>query len=1397
MIQATLPNAKTDHAALPIPSLNRWQPLRLGLVNLFYYDSEEFHFRDGRLLLRGNNGTGKSKVLSLTLPFLFDAQIRPSRIEPDGDNSKRMAWNLLLGQHERRMGYTWVEFGRLDADGLPHYLTLGCGLSAVAARSQVDAWYFTLAQHRIGRDFWLMNPKRVVLTRDKLDETLQHLGGQLFRSARDYRRAVDEQLFQLGPARYDALMDTLVQLRQPQLSKKPDESSLSQALTEALPPIPSELLADVAEALTQLEEYRQELQEHEALAHAVTQFNRRYQRYAATQARRQARHVRSAQTAFDNASRTLNEQNQALAAAQTAETQAEAQQQRANTDRAVCQTRLDTLKSDPAMADAHTLSNAAEEVQRRQDAADKAREQQQSRRQRRDEEQAATKNCHARVRQLTQALAQVRATSSKAADQAGLSTDYDASLLSRSHDNRPLPDQELHAAQADLRRARDLRREQIQTILDRCTALDQAKRARHEAQIRHDERRDDLSDAIARREDADAQVHDCSGAHLNAWREHLDSLRQLHIVDGDQIIQDLDIWTMTLTGTSPAHLALLAAQQSASQQLAQQQAALLAQQQALKDEQILLQSEQKDLQNGHDPLPALPGWQNAATRQEQAGAPFWQLVDFHPNLDEAQRAGLEAALQAAGLLDAWVSPQGDLLDQQGAPIVGSAWWVPRSRQAASLAGWLAPARIEDLPATASIQQACARIQVLLDGIACGPQDVPTAEAWVAPDGRFRLGSLQGAWTKPQAQHIGHAARAAARTQRLDIIHTRLQAIQDAQQALAQQQTESRAAQAQAAQEWQTAPSDEALRTAHALATASMRTHALAQEYLQQATQHLQLADTALDQAQQTLQQDAADLHLPDTPEALHRIGQHLQDFADTIVQLALATRERQQAHLEWQQQAAREQHAREDATQADEQAAECALEAQQARTRLETLQTSIGAQVQALQAQLLQATQALRLAEQTLNDCHDALRLASANYARSAQKAEAATEVLEQRLQARQQTIMRWQDFCGTGLLASALPDLALPAPQDNWSIETALSLARRTEQRLNQTTDDDAAWSRIQGEISQDYTELGSALSALGHQAQADTSDFGLVVHIIYHNRPERPDRLEAHLIAEIAQRKELLSAREREILETHLQAEISSAIQRRLRDAQQQILAINEELQQRPTTTGVRFRLKWETLPEGVDGAPVGLEAARRHLLNTSTDLWSADDRRVVGEMLQQRIEAERSRSDTLPGSSLQEQLDRALDYRRWHRFRIERWAGEWRSLMGPASSGERALGLTVPLFAAVASFYSRGSSSHAPRLVLLDEVFAGIDEPARAHCWALIREFDLDFVVTSEREWACSAELPGVAIAQLQRREGIDAVHVSRWIWDGRTKRRVPDPDQRFPPETDAINKDAHAS
>ena len=63
---------------------------------------------------------------------------------------------------------------------------------------------------------------------------------------------------------------------------------------------------------------------------------------------------------------------------------------------------------------------------------------------------------------------------------------------------------------------------------------------------------------------------------------------------------------------------------------------------------------------------------------------------------------------------------------------------------------------------------------------------------------------------------------------------------------------------------------------------------------------------------------------------------------------------------------------------------------------------------------------------------------------------------------------------------------------------------------------------------------------------------------------------------------------------------------------------------------------------------------------------------------------------------------------------------------------------------------------------------EAFVGIDADMRAKCMGLIDVFDLDFIMTSEREWGCYATLPGVAIYQLSTRPGIAQVRgSSAWL------------------------------
>ncbi len=1375
--------------ALPEPQRERWQPLRLGLVELFHYDSEEFWFHDGHLLLRGNNGTGKSKVLSLTLPFLFDAQLRSSRIEPDGDNGKKMSWNLLMNSYPRRIGYTWIEFGRRQADGTTRYLTLGVGLSAVTGKAQVDSWFFLLEgategqDPRIGQDIWMTNEQRVVLTRERLREVIEGEGrGKVFENAHSYRRAVDERLFHLGVKRYDALMDTLIQLRQPQLSKKPDEAGLSHALTEALPPMPQELLADVAEALNQLEEDRDQLDKTRQLEHAVKHFEQHYRLYAGTLTRRQARELRQAQTSFDNASENRNKAQSALQEAQHALAEASVSLEVAKRTLLGAREYLETLQSDPANQDANRLGQAEKDAKERRSEAESAQRQRDVALSNllREEDRSRQANQRLQVAKDDLEFARVRCASE--AESAGAAISLSGNpLVELAFDKlAELSTTQLASSATALREAGTKRRESIRHMERRHASVVIKQSTLKTVQAVQRERRVEVEEAVQQRVSTDQEA-EAAGKHLiDAWTNHCNGLEQLSF-DTEEVMEQLVAWTARPEGPNPIRAALNEVYRQASVRHAGRQSELEGRKKGLQQERTILMEERGRLVEGHDAVPPVPASRGANVRESREGAPLWQLVDFQPHVQAEHRAGLEASLEACGLLDAWIAPDGTLTDASGAPIWDTQWLLRPGVQGDSLLSQLLPVISENSIVPPHL------LEAMLASVSCVAVDNYASESWVAVDGRYRMGALTGAWNKQEAVYIGHTARARARERRLQEIALRLQELDVEDSILAQEFELLAAERTQTDGELRSAPSDDSLHTAVRKAMSAGEAVLQARSRLGLADAQCRAAEDELQTERQMLESDATDLQLPIAPEGLPMIISAVDRFMEAHLQLFHAARAWGSAWPDSLQQQEREAEAGITFAQREEELTTANDRAETARSRFAVLHASIGAKVETLRQQLAQAAAAVKHADDDVENKQQRVTKTSEARGIADARAASAEQQLGESTAVRTQAIERLQRFAVSSLLSSALPELPVPESGMSWTIDPALQLARRAEQALAHVSDDEVSWSRVQRQISEDLTELQRALSALGHQATSEPNDWGFTVHIMYQNRSERPDTLAAHLAGDIAQRSELLSAKEREILENHLQAEIAAEIQRLMRAADKHVIDINNELHKRPTSTGVRYRLQWQPLTLE-EGAPVGLEIARERLLNTSSDLWSADDRRAVGAMLQQQIAMERARAegDTIAsGLSLIDQLAQALDYRRWHRFRVQRHQdGQWRKLSGPASSGERALGLTVPLFAAISSFYGRGGSPHAPRLMLLDEAFAGIDDAARAHCMGLIHEFDLDFVITSEREWACYAELPGVSICQLQRREGVDAVYVSRWTWDGRAKRREDDPDRRFP-------------
>ena len=274
-------------AGIPEPARERWQPLRAGILNLYLYDEQALTFYHGRLLLRGNNGTGKSMALEVLLPYLLDAELTPSRLSTFGGNHRNMYLWLIgfdqSGNRSSERAYTWVEFGRRLPSGDCEYFTAGAMLEGTRD-SSVTARYFTTAA-RIGVHMSVGRPGSEPLTTQQLTtelavQTAAGRPGAVHPTSEAHRTAVNQTLYGLSPQRYAVLRQTLLQLRRPKLSDKLDENGLNKILRDSLPTVSEAIVEDLAEGFERLDRHSAAVEELEQTVGNLRKLRNVYRDYA-------------------------------------------------------------------------------------------------------------------------------------------------------------------------------------------------------------------------------------------------------------------------------------------------------------------------------------------------------------------------------------------------------------------------------------------------------------------------------------------------------------------------------------------------------------------------------------------------------------------------------------------------------------------------------------------------------------------------------------------------------------------------------------------------------------------------------------------------------------------------------------------------------------------------------------------------------------------------------------------------------------------------------------------------------------------------------------------------------------------------------------------------------------
>lgn len=261
---------------------NRWKINKIGLLNYWWYDEEEFEFADGRLILRGTNGSGKSVTMQSFIPLLLDGNKSPERLDPFNTKARKIE-DYILGYgddiKEENTSYLYMEFYKEETR---NYLSIGMGLRA-KKNNGVNFWGFIIKDgRRIGKEFFLYKEmeNKIPLSKQELKNRIGE-GGQVVDTTSEYAKLVNDNIFGFETlSEYQEFIKLLIEIRTPKLSKdgfKP--SIITEIMANSLRGLSDEDLKAVSESIENMNKTKEQLEMLTNSAKALKQIITPYDNY--------------------------------------------------------------------------------------------------------------------------------------------------------------------------------------------------------------------------------------------------------------------------------------------------------------------------------------------------------------------------------------------------------------------------------------------------------------------------------------------------------------------------------------------------------------------------------------------------------------------------------------------------------------------------------------------------------------------------------------------------------------------------------------------------------------------------------------------------------------------------------------------------------------------------------------------------------------------------------------------------------------------------------------------------------------------------------------------------------------------------------------------------------------
>ncbi len=1371
---------------------SRWQASRIGLINFWYYDEQEFPFVKGRMLLRGSNGSGKSVTMQSVIPLLLDGNMSPERLDPFGSRDRKMSSYLLEEDDGRdeRTGYLYLEFKRRESDT---WLTVGMGIRARRGKP-LDKWYFSLSDgRRVGKDFLLYKEigEKVTLSKKELENRIAG-GGQVFDRQADYMEYVNRQIFGFETVEeYKEMIDLLIQLRTPKLSKDFKPSVVSDILSDSLQPLSDEDLRPMSEAIENMDTMNLNLKAREAGYQAAEKIQRVLDRY-------------NRLTLFEKADRCCENQKKLSEAEREARSQAE--------ETECSRKRVLALEQEISELDARrdALEKERESLSKSDAVSLKSRELDLASRIRTREGllEEKRRQLDAKQEQYVELEGKKKQEEDRAYEK---ESELDGILEEMQSEAGEMSFEEHDFFQDELKEnfnsafSWDTHEAQFQKVKDEIgrgtELLREAETRQREADelLKKRERQQRETDAAQRRE---SELESVLVQVENEWKEALYSWNGRNE-------------ELKFTPEQMREMARFADEYGESSDFARvrQTAADLwiGRKGEISGKVRRRQDELRDLENIRREIEEeLAQWESTREpepprsdtvrknreRLREKGIPyqeFYKVVEFGRELSgDPKRCGrLEEALLEMGILDALVIEE-QYREQVMKADPGCAdryLFVQTHHAEKSLLDVL------DLNDSVNDIFMNQRITGILGNIGISGSEEPEGAASggsvhagfagisasmtaVHPDGSYQIGVVSGTISgEHEAGFIGVQAREKNRQAKIASCRELLAENEQKQEVLCGEVAvlEQRISRLQ--EEYESLPEDTDMREAWKMLSEARRTVERMREEGARLERELMEVGEALGELKRQAAEIARKLYLTCSYETFRRADEAASDYRQHFYQL-------RSGHELFLQIRAHMEELGERQEILDGEMDQIRYEAGGVKKELKKEQEEYDSILRQLElTDYEQIRQKLDECMEWLKEYPERLQSCVAEKTQNEERIRALSEQAAQN-EERIVELKRRAEYLETCFAAERslhyveLPGEEAETEEPAEKIRSLLAGECRDMDKEQIIRSLNQVYFENRGFLT-DYQIMQTELfEELDREAQkGDPSAKRLDIAARYQGVRIPFGRLLVHLEEEIAELKDLIKAGDRELFEDILANTVSRKIRGKINSSNAWVEKMNSLMGAMNTSSGLKLNLRWRSRTAETEDQLDTKELVE--LLKKDYRLMREDEAAKLSAHFRSKVEeARRHARDSGGMISFYQVMKETLDYRKWFEFQLffqkggERVKELTNSVFGTFSGGEKAMAMYVPLFSAVVAKY-QGGRPDAPRLISLDEAFAGVDNRNIRDMFRLMAEFEFDFIINSQVLWGDCDTLDALAIYQLLRPENAKFVTVMPYLWNGHAR------------------------